>query len=102
MTFHHLQNAFAAARAEWERNRYWLLAHLAGRIGEGVRAYLIDQGPDGSWEVEMEGLGLPGHLTAPCDGNPGDLIEATIAAADPDRGRVELAPGTTSSERDRS
>ena len=94
------ETAFAAARAEWERNRYWLLAHMAGRIGERVQAYLIDQGPDGSWEAEMEGLGLPGRLTAPCGGSPGDLIEVTVAAADPDRRRLEFAPVPIHSRRD--
>jgi len=86
------ETAFAAARAEWKRTRYWLLAYLAGRIGERAQSYLVAQGPDGSWEVEMEGIGLPGRLAGPCDGSPGDLVEVEIAAADPDRGRLELAP----------
>ena len=65
---------------------------MAGRIGETVGVFLIDQWRDGTWSVEMEELGLPGRLAGPFDGEPGDRVEVEIASVDPDRGRLDFSP----------
>ena len=86
------ETSYAAIRAERERNNYWLHVHLAGRIGEPAEVYLLDSRNDGSWLVEMEGLGLLGRLAGPWDGEPGDLVAVEIAASDPERRRLDFTP----------
>jgi ribonuclease R len=108
---HHLNHAaYIAGRAEAERHRMLIARYMASRIGERVAGNIVGIKPFGLI-AQMKGTGATGTigLDALPDGpyrvdplehavvSPtrqfriGDPIEATIAGANEDLGRVDLA-----------
>lgn len=80
----------ALSKIERETDRYFVLKHLATRVGEELTGVVLAERERGRWLVELDNLAFQAVVSFAKRRSPGDVVTLRVAAARPREDRLTL------------